>query len=261
MTVLGGTTAAPGGAAGTNAWDDAKRTRDVGALRSWGTMVGGGALAGLGVASAMSLLLRGNLRGSFATRALIASGAFAGIAAIGNAVTGGQLGTGAYLSTVGQRHQILWAVRHIGTPTAAFDAKHAYNEARTVQNERWGDAPHIDDGVDALRHAYGAARLVSTMMVERGMSAEQAIELTISAGHAHELDGVDNTAASSRMDEANNRVGARLGADLVARTGGAPGVTELYEAVLAAVADGELQVVEAGDLRASTADDIAEQVE
>jgi len=121
----------------------------------------------------------------------------------------------------------------------------------------------VDDGIDAIRHSYAAGLLASRLVVDRGVSADVARSVVADIGHAHELDGLDNTSGgSARMDEHNNHVGARIGAQLATATatGSRPATTEVLAGVLKAVAEGELVVLDHGVARATTAADVPPEV-
>ena len=248
----------PAAPAEDEAWTRAKETRRYSPLASLAASGGAGVLGGVAVASLLTVALRGKLAGSFAGRAALAGAGFGVLGLLGDLATRGSLGSSLLVTTHGQRHQIGYAVANLHRPWIVGDARGAYRDSRELQQERYGDDAQIDNGVDALRHAYGGARLASTLVHERGMSVTDAHASVDEIGRAHELDGMDNNGESARMDEHNNLVGARIGTDLLAELGRVPTRDELARAVDDAIAEGDLLVIEQDELRDSRASDLPE---
>lgn len=229
-------------------------TTKVNQPASYATAAAGGVALGLLVTGATALATRGRTTTPLWSRALVNSGACAGVALALNAMAGGRLGNSALGSSWGQRHQLGFAVAH---PQLAGDARAAYGEARDMQRSHWGEQVHVDDGIDAVRHAFGAGVLAARLMHDRGMSAEAAQAIVAQVGDAHEADGIDNESGSAEMDRANNAAGARLGTELAAASaGGAVTPDAMFDRVMSAVRDGSLVVLQDGRSRAATAADV-----
>ncbi len=223
---------------------------------SYATAAAGGAAFGLVIGGATALVTRGRSTTPALTRILVGAGAFAGVALATNALSGGRLGDQAFDMSWGQRHQIGFAVRNLHRFGIVRETMHAYDDARVMQHGTWGPKMHVDDGIDAVRHAYGAGMLAARLIHNQGMSAEAAQAIVAEVGMAHELDGVDNNDGSSRMDDHNNRAGARIGAELA--TTGMPTAAAMFERITRAAGDGDLRVLDEGILRATTASDVPE---
>jgi hypothetical protein len=249
---------APSNADDATAWEQAKQTRRYSPLASTAAATAVGMLGGVAVASVLSVALRGRLNGSYLGRAALAGAGFGALGLAANVATGGSVGNSLLLLTHGQRHQIGFAVSHLHHPWLATDARAAYRDARELQAARYGEASQIDNGADALRHGYGAARLASTFVQERGMDVPDAQRAVEEIGRAHELDGIDNTDLSAQMDEFNNRVGAELGSALAVELQRAPTREELATVVTDAIGRGELRVIDDGALRPARASDLPE---
>lgn len=97
-------------------------------------------------------------------------------------------------------------------PWLAKFARIAHNDAMAAQMQLFGSASgHIDDEVDAFRHAYASGLLKLRMMRDNGLTERAASKLVKKIGRAHELDGLDNPSAlSALMDLFNNDAGIRL---------------------------------------------------
>lgn len=87
----------------------------------------------------------------------------------------------------------------------------AYDDAIKAQIELFGNGHHVDDAVDAYRHAYAAGLLKLRIVRDHGVLDDVASRLVTRIAHAHELDGVDNALRlSSFMDEANTAAGLSI---------------------------------------------------
>jgi hypothetical protein len=86
----------------------------------------------------------------------------------------------------------------------------AHRKTLTVQ-KRLFEGHHVDDSVDAWRHAYGSGLMKLRLMRDRDLSEVEAGALTIRLGEAHEADGFENgSALAAEMDLENNRRGVDL---------------------------------------------------
>lgn len=220
------------------------------------TAVAGG-IVGTMVAVGARIASHGRNGPSLVRALAIGAGAFAGLATAANLVTSGRLGSKLLDSTWGQRNQIGWALQNIMNPMVIGDARTAYLQTRTMQTDHWGTAPRIDDGVDAVRHAFAAAMLAARLVEDRGIEPAKARAIVRDIGDAHELDGADNFENSAAMDRFNNDVGAGIGVQLAA-SGRAATPDIVLDQVLIAARAGRLQVIDAGVTRASHPSDVTE---
>lgn len=189
-------------------------------------------------------------------RLLLGASASAGAALLANAASGGALGERIAGATWGNRHKAAFALRHLHRPHVLLTAIGSHRDARAMEATRFGPGEHGDDGIDAVRHAYASGLLAARLVHDHAMSAEAARAIIDDAGRAHELDGdpEDRSLRSSEMDLHNNAVGAELGTQLAASGHARPGA--VFDAVVAALDDGRLLVLEGGAVRASRPHDV-----
>jgi hypothetical protein len=187
----------------------------------------------------------------------------AGVALLANVASGGRIGDMLVDATWGRRHELGFALRHVLQPGVVIDAYRSSKDAEAMQHEHWGAANHNDDAIDAMRHSYAAGLLAARLVHDRGLSTDAAQALTVEAGHAHELDGIDHhertagrRAVSSAMDEHNNAAGARVGAGLAEQLGAVPSSDTLLDALRSAASAGELVVIDDGAPRPMTPADV-----
>jgi hypothetical protein len=215
----------------------------------WGLGLG----AGLG-----ALLLRG--KGAGWGLAALGSGAWKGAllgAGMGTALlgldklTGGQVKQQLDYVSLDRRHQILFVLKNPTNPWVATTGLGVARDAKRMQDSLYGTWDPMDGPQDAFRHSFAAALFSLRAMRDHGETPASAHALAIGAGEAHEADGQDNNDDFSRaMDNANNLTGTQIVGDgraLPGEDADANGfLTEhaLRDRVLAALADGRLQVVD-----------------
>ncbi|MBC7461452.1 MAG: hypothetical protein H7287_08820 [Thermoleophilia bacterium] len=219
-----------------------------------------GGVAGLGVGLVAAIATRGAVTAplvSHAVRlALIGTAAGAGIASLINAPGNGMLGEGLFEQTWGQRHELLFATRHVLRPGVVLDARAAFAAAQAMQERHWGATDHSDDGVDALRHSFASADYAARLVIDRGLTPAAAVATVVALGDAHEDDNLANNAGSAAMDRHNNRAGAQLGAAWASTRHARPSESELLSALADRVADGTLVVLERHAPRPATLQDL-----
>jgi hypothetical protein len=149
-------------------------------------------------------------------------------------------------TAIDQPHTAAVVLRNPHRPWLADTARLAHMDALRTQEALFGSmAGHIDDEVDAFRHAFGSGLLELRLMRDRGVSQDTAGRLVSAIGRAHELDGVDNVASlASRMDDLNNAAGLRILGDGRLPGGAWIGEAALRDRVLEALRGGELRVIE-----------------
>jgi hypothetical protein len=149
-------------------------------------------------------------------------------------------------------HQLGVVLTNPHRPWLAGTARIAHTDALVAQEQLFGSmAGHVDDEVDAFRHAYASGLLKTRVMRDHGLSMAAADKLVTRIGRAHELDGLDNVSKlSALMDLHNNTRGLELVGTARAGVGGsAPFITEqvVRDRVLAALEGGGLEyLLEAG---------------
>lgn len=107
-------------------------------------------------------------------------------------------------------HEIGVLLSNPTKPWIYGEATGAFDDASAAEAQLFGPERHIDDSVDAFRHAYGSALLALRMMEHHGMNAADAAQLTTDIGNAHEADGTPESALAHQMDESNNESGLSL---------------------------------------------------
>jgi hypothetical protein len=222
---------------------------DPAATLGWGTALGIGvgmaALRSRGAGWGPAALGAGGMRG-----ALVGAGIGAALLAL-DRLTGGQVKQQLDHVSLERRAQVLFVLRNPTRPWLASTGLRVARDARAEQERLYGSDRTPDGGQDAFRHAYATGLFTLRMIRDRGEQPDLARRLAIAAGAAHEVDGQDNNDELSRaMDLANNDTGGMLAGDGRPRAGEPADehgfLTEpaLRERVLAAMADGKLQVVD-----------------
>jgi hypothetical protein len=153
---------------------------------------------------------------------------------------------GALRIALEQPHTAGVVLRNPHRPWLAGTARVAHMDALSAQQSLFGSmAGHVDDEVDAFRHAYASGLLKVRLIQDRGLSPETSGKLVSAIGHAHELDAIDNVAKlSSRMDEFNNIAGIGIAGTGRSASGARLGEQALSTRVLDALRQGELRTVE-----------------
>lgn len=193
------------------------------------------------------------------TGALVGAGLGA-LALIADRVSGGEVHRQLNSAFQDRRAQGWFVLKHLNHPWLASTTLQAASDARAQQHAIFGSAQPLDGPHDAFRHAYAGALLSLRLQRDRGMSAEQAADLTREAGDAHEQDGQDNSPEAGAMDRFNNAVGIKIASTAHAAGGSWVSEQDLINQVVNAMATGRLQVVDhVGDTatpRATTQHDL-----
>jgi hypothetical protein len=150
-----------------------------------------------------------------------------------------------------RRAQAWFVISHPTKPWLFSTGMGVANDARGAQESLYGRREPLDGPQDAFRHAFAAALFSLRAMRDHGVGEDEAHQLAIDAGAAHEADGQDNNDDFSRdMDTANNLTGTNIVGDgraLPGEDADANGfLTEhaLQQRVLASMLEGELQLVD-----------------
>jgi hypothetical protein len=161
------------------------------------------------------------------------------------------------------RHVIGFGLRNVLRPEALYLGYQSQRQAIQRERDLFPTASRMgyENGADAFRHSYAASLLAYRLVTDAGMTPESAASFTRAAGVAHENDSQLSGAHYERsraMDLHNNDVGISIGIEQ-ALAGVSPTQSDqrIEGAVLSAIADGRMQVVEAGELRASRRSDVA----
>jgi hypothetical protein len=153
---------------------------------------------------------------------------------------------GAGRMAIEQPHTASVVLRNPHRPWLASTARSAHMDALHAQKALFGSmAGHVDDEVDAFRHAYASGLLNLRIMHDRGVAPDRARRLVEAIGRAHELDGIDNgLRLSSRMDDLNNLAGLRIVGNGRLPGGSWIGEQALQQRVLDALRGGQLVTIE-----------------
>jgi hypothetical protein len=252
-----GANAAPNGSSGS---DDAlssttpdvpagKRFLSIPSTLGWTAALG----AGLGI-----VLLRG--KGAGWGLGALGSGAWKG-AAVGAGIgasligidhlTGGEVNRQKKKIFLDRSAEAWFVLSHPTKPWLFSMGMGVANDARGAQESLYGPREPLDGPQDAFRHTYAAALFSLRALRDHGVGEDEAHELAIAAGAAHEADGQDNNDDFSReMDTANNLTGTHVVGDgraLPGEDADANGfLTEhaLQQRVLLAMATGAVELVD-----------------
>ena len=157
------------------------------------------------------------------------------------------------------RNQLYVLARHPLHPMLGVAALRAASEAVRARGEAYGKSTIPDAGDDAFRHAYGSA-LLATRLMRSGTRNTTAARMTLEIGMAHEDDATRDPAnLPRRMDLHNDEIGVELAGNGRDSFGHWLDGAQLQARVYAAMASGQLNVIEHGAndaLRESTSADL-----
>ncbi len=131
--------------------------------------------------------------------------------------------------------------------SAADDARQAELELYRASN---GGKPGSGNGADAFRHTYAMALATARLVIDRGMSPQEAGEMAWQAGIANET-GSENAEPGTRrywsrqMDLHNNQLGIDLGRQLAVQSARGMSLSDqaVRDAVLGAIGGGRALVL------------------